>query len=76
MKCIERFLESSLLAAEVSIIPKDCSQCYDTVMLGIFWKVLLVSYSSSPGGGGYSLIWAILKVCAARKGRVFQPLWS
>ena len=28
-----------------------------------------------PGGGGYSLIWAIL-VCAAPKGMVFQPFWS
>ena len=27
------------------------------------------------GGGGYSLIWAI-EVCAAPKGRVFQPFWS
>ena len=26
-------------------------------------------------GGGYSLIWAI-KVCAAPKGRGFQPFWS
>ena len=27
------------------------------------------------GGGGHSLTWAIL-VCAALKGRVFQPFWS
>ena len=30
---------------------------------------------SHPVGGGYSLIWAI-QVCAAPKGRVFQPFWS
>ena len=31
--------------------------------------------TKSPGGGGYSLIWAI-EVCAAPKDMVFQLFWS
>ena len=41
--------------------------------LQVVFSKVIVDITISPGG--YSLNWAI-QVCAAPKGRVFQPFWS